>query len=286
MTTTVTLTGTGVPIPSPGRAGAGVLISRDDVRVQIDAGRDTLTRLAQIGVGPHELDAVLITHLHSDHVLGLADLVLTRWVQDHLWHTGGLPIVAPAGRAERFVERLLDAYEYDIEVRMKHVQDAPPQVLPQWFGLPDQPTSVWRSKDGQVEVEAVRVRHEPVEEAVGYRITTPDGVVAVSGDTRVCDEVAVLAADADVLVHEACRISALADAVRGTKFETIFSYHADTVALGAMAQEVGVPHVVLTHLIPAPSNPSEEGEFVADLRRGGYRGQVTVGSDLTTVEIG
>lgn len=111
-------------------------------------------------------------------------------------------------------------------------------------------------------------------------------VIAVSGDTRVCDEVAALAADADVLVHEACRVSALADAVRGTKFETIFSYHADTVALGAMAQEVGVPHVVLTHLIPAPSSPSEEDEFVADLRRGGYKGQITVGSDLTTVEIG
>lgn len=285
MTTTVTLTGTGVPIPSPGRAGAGVLISHDDVRVQIDAGRDTLTRLGELGVGPHELDAVFITHLHSDHVLGLADLALTRWIQDHLWGTGGLPIVAPAGRAERFVERLLDAYEYDIEVRIKHVQESGPQVVPQWFDPPaKEPRMVWRR--GDVEVSAIGVRHEPVEEAVGYRVTTPDGVVAISGDTRVCGEVAALATGADVLVHEACRVSALADAVRGTKFETIFSYHADTVELGAMAQEIGVPHVVLTHLIPAPSSPEEEAEFVADLRRGGYRGEVTVGTDLTSVEIG
>lgn len=286
MTTRVTLTGTGVPMPSPERAGAGVLITYDDIHVQVDAGRSTLMRLGQAGVAPHALTVVLLTHLHSDHVTGLADLVLTRWVQDHLYHTGGLPLVAPAGRAETFLQRLLDTYEYDIEVRAQHVQEGGPQVEAHWFDVPDKPAVVWRSACGRVEIEAVRVRHEPVEEAVGYRITTPDGSVVVSGDTRVCDEVAELSAGADVLVHEACRSTALAEAVRGTRFETIFSYHADTVALGAMAQRVGVPHVVLTHLIPAPNTPGEEQEFTADLRRGGYDGQVTVGQDLETIEFG
>ncbi|HEX5616388.1 MAG TPA: hypothetical protein VFZ83_14635, partial [Acidimicrobiia bacterium] len=92
-----------------------------------------------------------------------------------------------------------------------------------------------------------------------------------------------LAADADVLVHEACRTSAMAELIAGTVYENIFSYHADTVELGAMAARVEVPHVVLTHLIPPADTPDERAAFAQDLRDGGYRGRVTVGEDLTTV---
>jgi ribonuclease Z len=130
------------------------------------------------------------------------------------------------------------------------------------------------------------VHHEPVPDAVAYRIETPDGVVVISGDTRVCDEVEQLAADADVLVHEACRTSAMAPLIAGTVFETIFSYHADTVALGSMAARAGVPHVLLTHLVPPPENNTDEDAFIADLRQGGYGGEVTVGRDLATAVVG
>jgi len=134
-----------------------------------------------------------------------------------------------------------------------------------------------------VRVLAVVVHHEPVPDAVAYRVETPDGVVVISGDTRVCAEVEQLSIGADVLVHEACRTTALAEAIAGTRFETIFSYHADTVPLGAMAERAGVPHVVLTHLIPPPQQPGDGAAFAQDLRDGGYAGTVTVGEDLTTV---
>lgn len=286
MTTTVTLTGTGVPFPSPDRAGPGVLVSHDDVHLQIDAGRSTLMRLAQAGLGPHELSALLLTHVHSDHVSDVADLVHTRWIQDHMHGTGPLPVVAVDGHAPAFVRRALTANAYDVDVRIQHVQHGPPEVAGHWFDLPATPAEVWRSPCGRVGVEAVRVRHEPVEQAVGYRISTPDAVIAVSGDTRVCEEVAGLAAGADVLVHEACRSSALAEYVTGTPFETIFSYHADTVALGAMAERAGVPHLVLTHLIPAPDSPEQEAEFEDEVRKGGFRGRVSVGHDLLTIRLG
>ncbi|MFC5835850.1 MBL fold metallo-hydrolase [Nonomuraea insulae] len=286
MTTTVTLTGTGVPFPSPDRAGPGVLVSHSDVHLQIDAGRSTVMRLAQAGISPHQLSALLLTHLHSDHVSDVADLVHTRWVQDHMHGTGPLPVVAVAGHAPGFVRRVLAANEFDVNVRVQHVQDGPPEVIGHWFDLPDVPAEVWRSPCDRVGVEAVRVRHEPVEQAVGYRVTTPDGVVVVSGDTRVCDEIAALSAGADVLVHEACRSSALAEAVKGTRFETIFSYHADTVALGAMARRVGVPHLVLTHLIPAPTSPEQVAEFEDEVRQGGFEGRVSVGHDLLSVTVG
>jgi ribonuclease Z len=286
MTTTVTLTGTGVPFPSADRAGAGTLVRYGDIALQFDAGRGTTVRLAGLGVLPHAISALFLTHLHSDHVSDVADLAHARWVQDHVFGTGPLPVVVCAGRAESFLDRIFDPYEYDIAVRRAHVQEHPPEVDTRPFAHPDSPVTVWTSPDGTVSVDAVRVRHEPVEEAVGYRVRTPDGVVVVSGDTRVCAEIEELATGADILVHEACRSSALAELVRGTRFETIFSYHADTVELGAMADRAGVAQLLLTHLIPAPDDVEAEDTFTDDVRRGGYAGPVTVGRDLVSVQLG
>jgi ribonuclease Z len=192
--------------------------------------------------------------------------------------------VAVEGEATSFAASMLDPYVDDIAVRVEHVQPAPPRLDIRPFPLPSAPTEVWRNDD--LVVEAVAVHHEPVREAVAYRVTAPDGVVVISGDTRVCDEVRDLAAGADVLVHEACRASALAEVVRGTAFEHIFGYHADTIALGGLAEEAGVGHLVLTHLIPPPAGPDDEEAFAADVRTGGYAGRLTVGRDLTTVELG
>ncbi len=286
MTTTVTLTGTGIPHPTPGRAGPGALVRHGDVTLQFDAGRGTVMRLADIGVGPHQLTALFVTHVHSDHLIDLADVAMTRWIQQQLHRTGPLTVYAVEGHAATFVRRMFDVYVDDIATRTEHVQSKPPEVDLNVFDATPEPTVVWTSPDGSVVVDAVAVHHEPVADAVAFRVTTPDGVVVISGDTRVCDEVEQLAAGADVLVHEACRATALHDAVAGTVFETIFSYHADTVPLGGLAERAGVRHLVLTHLIPSPANDREEAGFEQDVRAGGYTGRLTVGRDLMSFEIG
>jgi ribonuclease Z len=285
MTTEVVLTGTGVPHPRPGRAGAGTLVRCGDVALQFDAGRSTVMRLVEAGTEPHALTAVFVTHVHSDHVVGLADVAMTRWVQRQLVPSGPLVVVAPEGGPARFVRRMLDPYDDDLALRAEHVGADPIEVDLRSFTTPTAPTEVWRSDDRSVRVLAVAVHHEPVPDAVAYRVETPDGVVVISGDTRVCTEVEDLATGADVLVHEACRSTALAPLIAGTPFETIFSYHADTVPLGAMAARAGVPHVVLTHLIPPPDTPGDAKAFTVDLREGGYEGRITVGEDLTTVTL-
>lgn len=286
MTTLVTLTGTGVPHPSPGRAGAGTLVRYGDVALQFDAGRSTVLRLTEAGLRPYALTALFLTHIHSDHVVDLADLAMTRWVEQQLHPTGPLTVVCAEGHCERFARAVFEPYSTDIAVRMVHVQPVGPEIDVRAFPLPAVPTEVWRSTDGAVRVESVLVHHEPVEEAVAFRVTTPDGVVVISGDTRVCAEVEDLARGCDVLVHEACRTTPLRDAVAGSIFERIFEYHADSVALGGLAARAEVGHLLLTHLIPPPRDDAASAAFEGDVRAGGYSGPVTVGEDLVTVALG
>lgn len=284
--TTITLTGTGVPHPSPGRAGAGALVRYKDTSLQFDAGRGTVVRLAEAGVEPLVLSALFITHYHSDHVVDVADVAMTRWVQQQRRATGPLTIVVPSGPTQRFVERMFDAYDEDIHVRMEHVKANYPGTDIRSFDASFTAQRVWQSADGDVTVDSIAVHHEPVVDAVAYRVNTPDGAVVISGDTRVCEELFEFARGADVVVHEACRATAMKGAISGTVFETIFSYHADTVALGEFAERTGVPHLVLTHLIPSPRNETEASAFEADVRSGGYTGQVTVGHDLVVIPVG
>lgn len=281
--TTVTLTGTGVPLPVPGRAGPGTLVQYGDIALQFDAGRATVLRLVEAGVPPHRLRALFLTHVHSDHVVDLVDVAMTRWIFDDIAPVEPLVVVAPEGSAARFARRLFDAYDDDIAARMVDVLPVAPAIDVRAFDVGAEPVAVWRSSDGAVRVDAVAVHHEPVEGAVAYRVTTPTGVVVVSGDTRVCAEVERLSAGADVLVHETCRTRALRDAIAGTSFEHVFSYHADSVLLGAMAERAAVVHLLLTHLIPPPTDAEGEAGFAADARDGGYTGEITVGRDLVQV---
>ena len=283
--THVVLTGTGIPHPTPGRAGPGALVRHGDVALQFDAGRGTVIRLAEAQCAPAFLSVLFLTHIHSDHLVDVADVTMTRWLQQQVHATGPLHIVATEGDAARFVEHMFDIWQNDIRLRTHHVGSNPPEFVLHTFATPIEPTEVWRSADGSVVVEAVAVHHEPVHDAVAYRVRTPDAVVVISGDTRVCDEVERLAADADVLVHEACRKTALGDSVAGTVFETIFAYHADSVPLGGLAQRARVKHLLLTHLIPSPRTPDEERGFLDDVRAGGYTGAVTVGRDLDTLVV-
>lgn len=283
MTTTITITGTGCPIPSATRAGPGVLVRHGDLALQFDAGRSTVMRLTGAGLALGELSAVFVTHHHSDHLTGLQDLVLSRWVMDRTAEATPLPVLAPAGPATEFVAEMLDAWRHDVAVRNLHMGRTDlPAVDLRPFEYPSTPAEVWR--EGGVRVLAGQVRHEPVRPAVGFRVETPDGVVAITGDTLVCDEVAALATGADVLVYEAMRFAPLEQLPRYRQI--ILGYHADTRLIGAQAAELDVATLVLTHLIPPPDAPGERELFAADVREAGYGGAVMVADDLDVVTLG
>ena len=211
MSTDVVLTGTGVPHPRPGTRGRGHAGAQRRRRPAVrrrprhgpapDGGRDTASTSST---------ALFLTHVHSDHVVGLADLVMTRWIERQVAAAGPLAARRARGRAGPLRPPDARCLRRGPRAACRARRRGPDRARRPPFEVPATPAEVWTSEDGTVRVRVVGVHHEPVREAVAYRVETPDGVVVVSGDTRVCDEVEDLAAGADVLVHEACRTSALA----------------------------------------------------------------------------
>lgn len=281
MTTNVTVTGTGLPPIEAGRAGAGCLVrysNGDDepIALQFDAGRATSLRIAEAGQHPAYLDAVFITHHHSDHVSGAPDLVFCAWVKRP--DSQLLTFVAPTGPSTRFLERMLEPYAEDLEVRMRHSDRPYPAPTIIGFDASPELTEVWAK--GGVTVRAQAVHHLPVEPAVAYQIETPDGVVVISGDTRVCHEVEAMARGCDVLVHEACRVDEFVRRSNDESARVIGEYHSDTVELGAMAGRAEPKMLMLTHMTPSVRSEAERQEVADELRRGGYHGDLMICDDL------
>jgi ribonuclease Z len=283
MSTSVTITGSGTPIPSAERAGPGALVRSGDVALQFDAGRSTVQRLAGCGLWPGDLTAFFATHHHCDHLTGLQDVILTRWVMDRDGEAPAFPVVVPRGPCVDFAKHILDVWQDDLAVRREHDgRTTSPDYEVIEFDYPSEPTEVWSM--GEVRVFAGQVRHEPVHPAVGYRVETPDGIIAITGDTLVCDEVAALAEGADIVVYEAMRFEVIAQLPEARRF--IMDYHADTKLIGGQANELGVKTLVLTHLIPEPNSEADEQLFIDDIRSGGFEGEIVVAKDLDTVTLG
>lgn len=184
------------------------------------------------------------------------------------------------GHTISFLDRMMSIWDNDLAVRSHHNgRPAVAKIAPVGYRIePPSPAEVW--SQGEVRVISGQVRHEPVEGAVGYRIETPDGVVVISGDTRVCDE---LAAGADVLVYEAMRFDLVFQ--RPSNWHFVMDYHADTRLIGVQAQELNIPTVMSTHLAPGPKTDAERDAFGTYLREGGYTGTVVVCDDLSSVTV-
>ena len=125
----VTLLGTGSPIPDARRAGPSTLVRAGGQTFLVDCGRGVQQRMTAAGVGANTLTALLLTHLHSDHIADLGDLIITRWVTTFTPDPAPLPIIGPPGTAE-VVDATLKAFGFDIGYRIAHHADltAPPPV--------------------------------------------------------------------------------------------------------------------------------------------------------------
>jgi ribonuclease Z len=273
----VTLLGTGSPIPDPNRAGPSTLVRAGGQVFLVDCGRGVLQRAAAAGVGAAGLSALLLTHLHSDHIAELGDLVITSWVTNFAPDPAPLPIVGPPGTAET-VEATLKAFGHDIDYRIAHHADlnAPPPIeVHEYTEGP-----VW-DRDG-VTIRVAPTDHRPVAPTIGFRIEFGGASVVLAGDTVPCASLDELAGGADALVHAAIRKDILIH-VPQQRVKDVCDYHSSVQEAAATAARAGVGTLVLTHYVPAIA-PGQEEQWRA-LAATEFKGQIELGDDLHRVEV-
>jgi len=276
----VTLLGTGNPRPNMERFGPSILVEAGAHRILIDAGRGSAQRLFEIGardalVG---VEALFLTHLHSDHVVGLPDLWLTSWV---FGRATALEVVGPPGTAE-MSGHLQQAFQWDVDMRSKDegfpldgVRLAARNVQP----------GVAYDKDG-LRVTAFAVEHGGViTPAYGYRVDYQGRSVAFSGDTRYFEPIVEHARGVDVLVHEVIspEVELRRAQVQGPRaVERVISHHTSPEQAGTIFDRVKPRLAVYSHIVPSPTVAED---LIGPTRRT-YSGPLAVGYDLMTIVIG
>jgi len=190
----VTLLGTGTPFPSAERFGSAILVEVAGKRLLFDCGRGVVIRLAQVRLNPKEIDGLFLTHLHSDHVVGIPDLWLSGWFLDR---DRPLPIWGPSG-TRSMAEHLAHAFGFDIHIRETAADPLPAK------GVEIDAKEIEQGEiynDGMARVCAFLVDHGPVKPAFGYRIDSAGHSVVISGDTKFCQNLVDFAKHADCLIH-------------------------------------------------------------------------------------
>ena len=273
----VTLLGTGSPVPDPNRAGPSTLVRAGAQVFLVDCGRGVLQRAAAVGVGAAGLSALLLTHLHSDHIAELGDVIITNWITNFTPDPAPFPIIGPPGTAET-VEATLKAFGHDIGYRIAHHADlnAPPPV--EVHEYTDGP--VW-DRDG-VAIRVAPTDHRPVAPTIGFRIEFDGAAVVLAGDTVPCASLDELSAGADALVHTVIRKDILTH-VPQQRVKDVCDYHSSVQEAAATAARAGVGTLIMTHYVPAIA-PGQEEQWRA-LAATEFGGRIELGDDLHRVEV-
>lgn len=293
----VLLCGAGGPLTDVKRSGPCMAVQAGSHLYIIDAGTNGARNLGRFAVNIGRVEAVLLTHAHSDHIDGLGELGILRWVgsgSDRPLPVHGPPVVGDV------VAGFNQAYRADFGYRTAHHGsdivppsggglDAAPFPLPADAEL----HTVLETDDG-VRVSAFSVSHAPVCEAVGYRIDYRGRSIVVSGDTTYSPNLIRHARGVDLLVHEALattlteRLAVAVESVGNRRTAKVLrdvpSYHTTPVQAAQAAAESGATQMLLYHIVPPLPTSALERVFlhgVADV----YDGKVTLGQDGTLISL-
>jgi ribonuclease BN (tRNA processing enzyme) len=272
--TSLVLLGTGTPFADPDRSGPSLAIVVNETAYVVDCGPGVVRRAAAIAkknnlpaLLPDRLTRLFLTHLHSDHTAGYSDFIFTPAVLDR---NQPLQVVGPPG-IKRMTKHLLKAYAEDMETRIKGLEMGNEQ------GYKVEVKEVTTGevyRDEQLTVEAFEVNHGSWRHALGYRFTTKDKVIVVSGDCTYSESLIAMATGCDILVHEVYSMAGLQKREeRWQKYHSTF--HTSTEQLASIAQQVKPGLLVLTHQLTFGSS------FDSLLTEIGktYQGKVVNGAD-------
>lgn len=254
------LCGTGSPMTNPQRAGpCNVVVAGDQVLV-IDVGENGNRNLNLMGISAGDVDALLLTHFHSDHIDGMGPLLLYHWTRAAA--TAPLPVYGPEG-VEQVVEGFNAAYALDHTYRIAHHGET--VVPPTGGGAEARPFTIEGNsavilERGGLTVTAFKVDHDPIKPAVGYRFDYKGRALCISGDAAKSENLIATCKGADLIVHDALQPRLLEDieaafAADGEAnvakiFHDIQDYHATPEQAAESAKAAGAQMLVLSHLVP------------------------------------
>jgi ribonuclease Z len=271
----VTLLGTGDPEPAMSRFGPSILVQAGNETLLFDAGRGCAQRLYQINVSYRDVNALFLTHLHSDHVVGIPDLWLSGWVVSR--RDIPLPVFGPEGTTE-MIQNLEKAFAFDIRIRIEGGK-APAQGGR--LSAADIRQGTVYEKNG-VKVTAFLVDHFPLVPAFGYRIEYKGHTVVLSGDTRYCENLIANAKGVDLLVHEVV-ISPETVSPSDPKYR-IFATHTRPEQAGKIFGLVKPKLAVYSHIVEVFTGWGAQELY--DHTKSVYSGAFVVGKDLMRFSVG
>ena len=281
--------GTGSPNRTPERGQPCLALVADGKLFLFDAGEGAIAKLHEYRAPVLKLHTVFLTHLHSDHVSGVAETLHNTWLYGR---TDRVEVVGPPG-TEAFLNGIRDSYRDDLEERNRVLGheniDADTAFGPaREVRIDDADAHTVYDENGLL-IEAFRVDHPDWPHAYGYRVSHRGKVIVVSGDTAVSDGIRTHARGADMLIHEAVKLElmeAIAEgmakydgAIPPERFARISSVHTDTLSLADLAQKAGVAHLVMTHLIPALPDTFVANRYFAAGMADRYDGEITLAVD-------
>lgn len=271
----VTLLGTGSPVPSDTRYGMSTLVQAGDFNFVFDAGRGVTVRLDQAGVLLGDIDGVFLTHYHSDHVNGLADLWMTGYLPAFGGREAAFNVYGPTG-VENLVAGLRQAHSDDIEVRVADGELAKDTTEIKAHEYSDE--GIVFDQNG-VTVTAFDVQHDPedaIEPAMGYRVDYQGRSVLISGDTVPNENVIKHGTGVDLLIHE------VAEFEDTSALPGVYAHHTNPRQAGEIFTQTEPRMAVYSHIVNGTSAdaPGISPEELADRTRENYDGPLTVGEDL------
>lgn len=273
----VVFLGTGMPAPNPQRQGPSLAIVANGKAYIVDAGVGIVRQAAAASthgfpaLESSRLDIAFLTHLHSDHTLGLPDLILTPWV---MHRTVPLQLYGPPG-TQAMADNIEKAYAEDIDVRihgLEHENATGHQVAVHEV----EPGVVY--KDANVEVTAFTVKHGSWKEALGYRFDADGKSIVISGDTRPAVSVVEACNGCDILIHEA-----YGGAAGGTGSAAYFStFHTSARELGEIAMKAHPKLLVVMHYVSLGKPGEDDARLVNEIHER-FPGEVIVANDLDVI---
>ena len=273
----LTLLGTGCPSVDHKRFGPSNLVLTKKTKLLVDCGSGITQRLHQLKVSSAEIDALLFTHLHSDHAVDLYQLIISSW---HSYRIKPWKIYGPKG-TKKFVKKIMDAWADERKIRIFYEARASAKA----FDIEvNEFKSIGNLKIKDIKIKYFEVDHKPVKFAYGFCFTNKNKKLTISGDTRPCENLMKYAQRSDLLLHEVFiegEILQINKMRTAKTLHNVQSYHTTSTQVGKVAFIVRAKKLVLTHFVPTRFNKNNLKKVV----KKDFGKDPIIGEDLMTIKV-